>query len=116
MSTKNTSDRDGGVSININKLIHNELSDEEHLKLFEEECNGYDLMQIGDMINGPWSEVKEMRELKNKFISIGVPLLKVRQKVDEMKSTIEQLTKNKVDVGITTLFIQDNTERLKKQL
>jgi hypothetical protein len=103
------------VSLNIGQDIEEELSNELLLKIFEDEENG-DLLNTEDMRNGQWNELKGTKDFKNKYTMNGQPSWKIRQKLAELESQVSHLTKNKVDVGITTLFIHDQNDRLKKQL
>jgi hypothetical protein len=105
----------GNNNVSIGNEIEEELSNEELLKLFDDEENG-DLLNTEDMRNGQWNELKGTKDTKNKYTMNGQQSWKIRQKLSELESQVSHLTKNKVDVGITTLFIHDQTERLKQQL
>lgn len=99
------------------EVEEDELDDEELLTMFDEEANS-DLMKIGAMKNGQWNNESKssFKDNKSKFILNGELAYKVRQKVFELKGKVSHLTKNGMNVGITTLFIVDPLERIKAQI
>lgn len=124
MSVNNNSVQHSRSNLSMNNNINNEieeesyetdLTDDQLTELFAAEESA-DLLHTEDMRNGQWNELKGTKDFKNKFTMTGQPVWKIRQKLADLEGQVSHLTKNKVDVGITSLFIQDQHARIKHQL